>query len=260
MVDILVDSREPLGIKSNLSTRFPGAQVASLGLWSGDLLAILPNGAMVIERKDTPNDLLRSLRDGELFNQSLTIPRFARFPFLLLDGDLKYSTNDKVMVSRNGFSWQESEWNKSSVEMALFKVQAMGMLLVREDDAIIAGCQTYADKVARLIDWCQTADAVHVSRRSCIANPFESDQAELDFLAALPRIKEGRAAGLLKNYSAIPLYQILLHVLNDELDRKQLPGRWTRNNVQQIRDFLQMPANVKLKQETLENAHKKETD
>lgn len=249
-MDILIDSREPLGIQNDLRARFPGAQVVSLGLSSGDLLAVLPNGALVIERKETPSDLLGSLRDGRLFDQCLNIPRLARFPFLLLDGDLKYSANDRVMVSRNGFGWQESDWNKSSVEMALFKAQAMGMLLVREADVIVAGCQTYADKVARLIDWCQTADAVHVSQRSCIANPFESQQAELDFLAALPGIKEERAAGLLKSYPGVPLYEILLHIVNDELDRKQIPGRWTRNNVQQIREFLQVPQNVKLVQET----------
>jgi len=208
MQTIIVDSREQDVIKQ-IQARFPQAQVANLGESSGDLFAGLANGTLIIERKQCPGDLIASIADNRIFQQSQSIPQLCRFPFLVIDGELRYSSNDKVMMLRQN-GWKETDWRKQSVEMALYKCSWLGMEIIRDTvitpsgdwdcHAIVRGCRTYADKVAAIIEWCEhQADRPHhnVKQNRILANPFDPDETRrqqiINFFSGFPGIGPEKA-------------------------------------------------------------------
>lgn len=179
--------------------------VTPLGVSSGDVFAQLDNGdTCIFEIKQTPNDLTASIADGRLFEQCALIPQVARFPFLLLHGELKYQDDFVMAVRKNG--WERTGWRRESVEQALLRCQALGMLVVQT--------QTAADKIRRLVEWCGRADEAPSVRKRVLKSAFETaEQMErrrkVEFLAQLEGVGSERASNLVGVYPERTLYELL---------------------------------------------------
>lgn len=226
MQTLIVDSREQ-DIIQQIKTKFPQAQTANLGESSGDLFAQLSNGSLIIERKQCPSDLIASIADARIFAQSQSIPHLCRFPFLIVDGELRYSQNDKVMMLRAG-GWIETSWRKQSVEMALFRCAWLGMEIVRDDHPLVTGCQTYADKVDAIIKWCeQDSDRQHsnVKVNRIYANPFDPDETRrqqiVNFFSTFPGIGTEKAVKEMANdWKELRVIELFMRFVNTSKQAK----------------------------------------
>ena len=203
--------------------------VTSLGKSSGDLFVQLDNGdSIIFERKQLPDDLTASISDGRLFEQAVSIPRVARFSFLMLCGELRYSERDRLMALRLGKGFVETGWLRESIEMALLRCQAEGMMVVT--------CSSYPDKVRRLVQWCSGIDCPHTSRRRVVQNPFAPDQDKIDFIAQLPGVGAERAANLIKIYPELCLNDLLIVACVPQ-EGVKVPG-WGDVTYRNVRAFL----------------------
>lgn len=181
-------------------------QIAPLGESSGDLLVQLDNGDVcVFERKDAPSDICASIADGRLFAQAEQIPLVARFPFLVLHGALKYSERGFVLDARNG-KWGETGWRKSSIQHALIRAQALGMLLIETE--------TYVQEVVSLIKWCSSADNTPTIRKRILKNTWETPaeqirRRKIEFISQIEGVGTERASNLVDAYPERSLYELL---------------------------------------------------
>lgn len=180
-------------------------QVAPLGLSSGDLFVQLTSGdTAIFEIKQTPGDLLASIQDGRLFEQCASIPSVARFPFLILHGELRYQ-DDWVMAIRRG-GWEKTGWKRESVEMALTRCQALGVLVVTT--------LTLTDKIRRLIEWCMKTDETPSVKKRILKSPFESlaqseRRRKIEFLGQIEGVGSERASNLIDAYPDRTLYELI---------------------------------------------------
>lgn len=180
-------------------------QVAPLGLSSGDLFVQLDSGdTAIFEIKQTPSDLLASIQDGRLFEQCAAIPTVARFPFLILHGELRYQDDWVMAIRQRG--WEKTGWKRESVEMALTRCQALGMLVVQT--------QTLTDKIRRLIDWCAKSDETPSVKKRILKSPFESvsqmeRRRKIEFLGQIEGVGSERASNLIDAYPERTLYELI---------------------------------------------------
>jgi ERCC4-type nuclease len=205
-------------------------QVTPLGASSGDVFVQLDNGdTCIFEIKETPNDLCASIADGRLFEQCQVIPTVARFPFLILHGELKYQDDFVMALRRTG--WERTGWRRESVEQALLRCQALGMLVVQTP--------TLADKIRRLIEWCQKADNAPSARKRILKSPFETlEQMEkrrkIEFLAQLEGVGTERATNLVNAYPNRTLYELLTLAAIPDGSKIPLWGQGTYETVQKF--------------------------
>ncbi len=242
MTTILVDTKEPPEVWATIKKEFPDARQVALGDNCGDLLAQLNNGVMIVERKEAPDDLCASVADGRLFRQAEHIPRLARFPFLVLDGQLRYSDNGLVISLRPRVGWTETGWRKVAVEAALLKCEMLGMIVVRDFGS------DYADTVKRLVALCEHADASHVQRgRARPLNPFDDGtQAKIDFLASLPGVGVERAANLIEARKEDTLIELLQWIVNTSGLEQERVALWGQTTRERVREFLGLRASQRL--------------
>jgi len=104
---------------------------------------------LIIERK-TPDDLLNSLRDQRLFpqmarlsqtrlDQQLAGQRPTTWPYLVITGDLRCSSDGKVITERN------TAWSYAALQGALLSIQEMGVFVIH-----CGGDSDFEDCVIRL--------------------------------------------------------------------------------------------------------------
>ena len=233
MMRMLIDAHEPETLRKQLVDAFVGATVAELGDSCGDLWIELETGIMIVERK-TPDDLTASIADGRLFRQSEHIPRLCRFPFLVVDGELRYSDDGFLFGVRGRLGYVKTGWRKDSIEAALIKAQMHGMILVRD-------CENYILQLGHLIAMCERADVAHVNRyKARNQNPFEdATQAKIDFLAQLPGVGTERAAKLVEAMDG-GVMELIAWIANRngrEVDASKI-ALWGPVTHEKVREFL----------------------
>lgn len=226
-------------LQDALKTR---VQITPLGVSSGDVFIQLDNGdTCIFEIKQTPNDLTASIADGRLFEQCQAIPQVARFPFLLLHGELKYQDDFVMALRRTG--WEKTGWRRESVEQALLRCQALGMLVVQT--------LTLTDKIRRLIEWCQHADDAPSVRKRILKSPFETlaqmeQRRKVEFLAQLEGVGTERASNLVAAYPERTLYELLtLAAIPNGVDVKL----WGPKTYRAVQDFLGIQMKMELPHE-----------
>lgn len=185
------DAAHVPSLQAQILSAFPDTdfQVEPLGVSSGDLRIELDDGrTLVFERKETPSDLLASLADGRLFEQSAKIPKICTYGFLVLVGELRYSPNGQVLTwGRNG--WGETNWRRDSVEHALNRCSKSGMVVLRD-------ITDYAKEVQSCLKDC-TEYHIHARKGISYANPFkEETENRIEFIAQLPGVGPKRAMSL----------------------------------------------------------------
>lgn len=241
---LLIDAHEPADIINQVKTQFPDSQVVELGKSSGDALWQGENGTAIFERK-TPSDLAASIADQRLFEQSEQIPRICRWPFLVIEGSLAWNENDYLMVWARG-QWQDTNWPRESVTMALLRVQANGMMLIE------TGPLPYALRLKKLVEWCKDkADKSYLTRSEQFnLNPFKYSavlRQRLDFFGHLPEVGLSKAEALLDFYGKeTRLIDLLMQVVNLPAKEKQRPRLWGEKTVAGIRQLLELMPDEKL--------------
>jgi hypothetical protein len=163
--------------------------IRPLGESSGDLRVELDDGRVaVFERKETPSDLLASIADKRLFEQSDKIPTIADWGILVMVGKLSYTHDDYVLSWRGGH-FGPTGWKRQAVEAALNRASLNGMIVLRD-------CKDYVSTVQSVIDDCLHGH-IHMSRKAVGVNPFDDDkQRAVGFIGQLPGVGKSRASSL----------------------------------------------------------------
>lgn len=240
---MLIDSSEPSDVKSMVQRHFASAMVAPLGESCGDLWVYTSAGILVIERKE-PSDLAASIADGRLFRQSEHIPTLCRFPFLVVDGELKYSDDSYLMGLRGRLGWVKTGWKRQSIESALIRVQLSGMCIWYESES-------YCNAIQSIVTQCEKADVLHVNRvKTRSANPLDnSTQSRIDFLAQLDGVGTIRAANLVQRYPDETLAQLIEWITKDDAHVRDV-SQWGRGTIEKVRVQLGLRMKQHLKVET----------
>lgn len=236
---VICDSHEPTSIVNQLSAKFPQLQVAELGLSSGDLFAQLPNGIFIAERK-TPSDFVASIADQRVFEQSQVIPTLARFPFLVLDGELSFSDVDRLFLNRQN-GWQQTNWTRESIAMAKVRIQSNGMIWTETDG------KSYAERIASLLDWCENkADCGYAHHKQRIAvNPFEDQakQKRINYLSQLPGVGFDRASALVEWKPEWKLHELETWALTFDPNGEH-PRLWGKGTKQTLREYFEVEEGI----------------
>lgn len=219
---ILVDSNEAStapGIVEAMQRHFGSVHPSKLV--AGDVNVLTAQGMLVVERK-TPNDLLRSIGDGSLFDQCRRIVAFARFSLLIVHGTLYYSGADKVVADG-----RETGWSGASVRAALRTVQWSGVN--------VEFCRS-GEYVATLDEAIRTASK---ERFPSVPKPPVTLDPRVDFLHGIPGIGPKRSASLAACAPRLCDVLALLPLMKN-WSRADLPDGWRPSDVDRALDFLQL--------------------
>lgn len=137
IVSVVIDSREPEHIKR---LTFGCQAVACNMLDSGDLLAILDDGAMLAVERKTPGDLLNSIRDNRIWAQLVGIRALTKWSYLCITGELHRASDGHVCTDG-----RVTGWNWAALQGALLQAQEIGVFVV-----YAANDADYEDTVLRL--------------------------------------------------------------------------------------------------------------
>lgn len=119
---VLVDNREPIFMHK---LKFDGAITAVTQLQCGDVwIAAADNALLIVERK-TADDLLASIADGRLFDQSAAMVAMSPWSYIVVQGTLTPALDGKTFADERLVNWQ---W--AAVQGALQTVQEMGVAVV----------------------------------------------------------------------------------------------------------------------------------
>ncbi len=177
---ILIDLREPDHIKN---IKIDGVPTMTMTLDAGDILVACDDGSnLVIERK-SPNDLLASIADNRLFNQTAKMRKLSDWCYVVITGKI----DDSGYVDEMG-----RMWNYASIWGALLSVMEMGVFVIfcdGEDD--FAPCIVRLAKRNRKIINVKPIKQVHV---------FGGQEATL---ASLPGIGTKKAVDYLKMFDGL---------------------------------------------------------
>jgi len=196
IVAVIIDSREPEWVQR---LTFGNAMVAHSALDAGDLLATCDDGALLAVERKAPSDLLGSIRDDRLWLQLAGIRKLTPWAYLVITGDLRCSTDGKVITDSRG-----TGWNWASVQGALLQVQEMGVFVVQ-----CAGDDDYETTVLRLAARSHKPELVIPPTREAIPmSPAER------ILLALPGIGPERIAALIE-YCKSPAWALSFLTCHD---------------------------------------------
>lgn len=192
----IIDSREPEWVQH---LTFGGAMVATSLLDAGDLLATCDDGALLAVERKTPDDLLNSIKDDRLWTQLAGIRKLTPWAYLVVTGDLRCSTDGKVVTDTRG-----TGWNWASVQGALLQAQEMGVFVVQ-----CAGDDDYEAAVLRLAARSHKPEMVVSPAREAIPmSPAER------ILLSLPGIGPERVSALLE-YCTTPAWALSFLTCHD---------------------------------------------
>lgn len=175
----IIDQREPGWVRA---LTFGGAMTAVSLLDAGDLLVTCDDGTLLAIERKTPDDLLNSIRDDRLWSQLVGIKALSRWAYLLITGELRLGSDDKVWTDNRATGWS---W--AAVQGALLQAQEIGVFVV-----FAAGDNDYEPAVMRLAARSHRAEMLVPPARE----PRIYSQAE-QILTALPGIGPERVAPLI---------------------------------------------------------------
>lgn len=131
---VLVDNREPIFMHK---LRFDGAITAVTQLQCGDVWVAAADGALLIIERKTAADLLASIADGRLFDQSAAMIAMSPWSYIVVQGALAPNPSAPGKTIAAGYP---ANWQWAAVQGALQTVQEMGVAVIylSEDDADFA--------------------------------------------------------------------------------------------------------------------------
>jgi len=192
----IIDSREPAWVQA---ITFGGAMTAISALDAGDLLVTCDDGTLLAVERKTPDDFLSSIRDDRLWSQLAGIRKVTPWAYLVITGDLRCSTDGKVITDSRG-----TGWNWASVQGALLQAQEMGVFVVQ-----CAGDDDYEAAVLRLAARSHKPEMLIPPAREAI--PMSAAER---VLLALPGIGPDRVAALL-DYCQTPAWALSFLTCHD---------------------------------------------
>ena len=145
MSTIIITSNEPKEIKNLFTDRCE----VSLGF---DFLLYTNRGEFPIERKQIPEDLIASVRDGRLQRELIAMREISSMVLILLHGKFRFRGENLIMRGQR-------QWTKTGIRNLLRSLQLM-------EGAIIETAETDQDLVRIVNEWQEYLDApVHRSIR-----------------------------------------------------------------------------------------------
>lgn len=223
---IIISSNEPDVIKHGLDWH---EKLEIQLLETGDIMLIEKGKVMLIERKGA-SDLLNSLADGRLIEQSSRLVESCNHPLLLIHGSIL--CNKEGYVVADG---RTTRWKWWSVQMALLSVQAGGVMLLQ-----LQKTQDIPDAIKYLQGWLSKESHLHVNKRERI--PFVLPHKGIEMLSALPGIGLSKARDCLDFYGSAGRAIVELTCTEDCFLPKGVAG----GTVAKIRDELDLQDDERL--------------
>ena len=218
---VLIDHREPPHVRR---LDFEGATVAVTQLSCGDIWVAAADGNLLIIERKTADDLLASIADGRLFEQTAAMVDLSPWAYIAVEGTLAPGRDGKTLADGAPVNWR---W--ASVQGALQTVQELGVAVI-----YLSG----PDELAPFIDRLARRDRGPV-RAAAVRKP-ELLAPGMALLMALPGIGPDRAKSMLEQAGTAAF---ALSVLTDDTLNLIGIGKETRAKV---RETLGIPADCKL--------------
>lgn len=175
---VVIDSNEPKWVQA---LTFDNALVAVQHLPCGDAWLACEDATLIVERKTLP-DLLASIADGRLFDQSGRMAKASRWSYVVVT---------ELPTIRSGYifiSGKMTKWPWVSVTGALMTVQELGVTVTWCE-----GDTQYAPTLTRLAK--RSRGNVHVKKRRDVALQTPGELV----LSSLPGISDVRARALFEH-------------------------------------------------------------
>lgn len=198
-----------------------------------DISIPLATGLLLIERKAL-GDLLGSISDSRLWQQAARMAEASQFACIIVQGDLRMSRNDKVLLQG-----KETGWTGASVRAALLAVQWSGCAIV----FIAPG--DYAKTVEEIVKLASKPSHTHYTRTSPSVSFYPEDRdlyKRIDFIQSIPNIGPKRAEALVK-WCDCGIAEVLEWATRMSVtvpDKSNRPKGWTDNLVNKVRSFLDL--------------------
>ncbi len=172
----------------------------------GKALEHIMSQSVVIERK-APADFLASIGDGRLFDQTRRLVDMAKYPVLVITGTL-YQKDNKVSTGN-----RSTNWNWWSVQMAMFRIQAAGVIL------LISTERQLGEMVKYFLDWLR--EGPKTGRRQPV-DPLLPMSPDINFLCGIPGIGP-KYAKLVMDHCGSLKSAIHFLTLPDSLEKENRP-------------------------------------
>lgn len=123
---IMIDHREPPSVRR---LNVDGITPVITQLDCGDIWIAAADGTLLIVERKTANDLLASIADGRLFEQSAAMIQVSPWSVIVVEGTLMPSNDGRTLIDGVLVGWR---W--ASVQGALQTVQELGVPVVYISD------------------------------------------------------------------------------------------------------------------------------
>ena len=189
MMNFLTSPSEPMELKNS-----EDAIVSPYCEEQGADIILYTNRGLVAVQRKTIEDFVASITDGRLSKEFALMREASNFPILLLEGNFRYTIDDKLRMGGKG-----SRYTKQSIQKILWSIEyCEGMSICYSDNI-----KDTIQKVHWLQNWMDKEE--HLSLR--VRPKFESswlvptgEERFIFFLQGLPGISIIRARALAKKF------------------------------------------------------------
>lgn len=189
---IIIDTNEKATnpeIVKRVKEYFPKTKIMNLPC--GDVNIPLDDGEMLAIERKTPNDFLRSVRDGEIFHQIETMSAIAKYYAIVVTGFIQLEKGT-IEIDGKGMDWEGKPilWTSASIDNLFTVIQWSGCALK------FCSPEFYPVEIERLYNVAnKPSERSQLRQRRIVTFPPLDDRVQI--LAQVPGIGIKRARGLL---------------------------------------------------------------